>query len=88
MRLYSEMGEILRIEGLSVSYRDRERTVRAVDAVNLSLVSGRTLAIVGESGCGKTTLALSILNLLPLQGSIDGGTRHARRARPADAARG
>jgi oligopeptide/dipeptide ABC transporter ATP-binding protein len=68
------MDEILRIEGLAVSYRDRERVVRAVDAVDLSVRSGHTLAIVGESGCGKTTLALAILGLLPANGSIDGGS--------------
>ncbi len=66
-------GEILRIEGLRVSYRERDRTIRAVDAVDLTLRRGRTLSIVGESGCGKTTIALSILNLLPQAGQIDGG---------------
>jgi oligopeptide/dipeptide ABC transporter ATP-binding protein len=67
------MDEILRLEGLSVSYRERERTVRAVDAVDLAIQRGRTLAIIGESGCGKTTLALAILDLLPPNGSIDAG---------------
>ena len=67
------MDEILRIEGLRVSYRERERTVRAVDGVDLTVRRGRTLAIVGESGCGKTTIALSILNLLPHPGQIDAG---------------
>lgn len=67
------MDEILRLDGLRVSYRDRERVVRAVDAVSLSVRSGHTLAIVGESGCGKTTLALAILGLLPPNGSIDDG---------------
>jgi oligopeptide/dipeptide ABC transporter ATP-binding protein len=66
-------NEILRIEGLSVSYRERERTVQAVDAVDLTLRRGTTLAIVGESGCGKTTLALSLLGLLPHPGRIDSG---------------
>jgi oligopeptide/dipeptide ABC transporter ATP-binding protein len=56
---------ILCIEDLRVSYRERDRTVRAVDGVSLSLRPGSTLAIVGESGCGKTTVALSILKLVP-----------------------
>jgi oligopeptide/dipeptide ABC transporter ATP-binding protein len=65
---------ILRIEDLSVSYRERDRTVRAADGVFLSLRRGSTLAIVGESGCGKTTVALSILRLIPSPpGSIDSG---------------
>ncbi|MCD6056202.1 MAG: peptide transporter ATPase [Gammaproteobacteria bacterium] len=42
--------------------------VKAVDGVNLTLYEGRTLAIVGESGCGKTTLAKGILRLLPISG--------------------
>jgi oligopeptide/dipeptide ABC transporter ATP-binding protein len=67
------MDEILRIEGLRVSYRERDRIVRAVDGVDLALRKGTTLAIVGESGCGKTTIALSILNLLPAAGRIDAG---------------
>ena len=67
------MDDILRIEDLAVSYYERERTVRAVDRVSLALRRGRTLAIVGESGCGKTTLALSILNLLPHPGRVDAG---------------
>ena len=67
------MDEILRIEDLRVSYRERDRTVRAVDGVDLALRRGSTLAIVGESGCGKTTIALSILNLVPRPGHIDTG---------------
>ena len=67
------MDEILRVEGLSVSYRERGRTVQAVDGVDLTLRRGETLSIVGESGCGKTTIALSILNLLPRAGRIDSG---------------
>jgi ABC-type oligopeptide transport system ATPase subunit len=44
--------------------------VRAVDGVNFSIAQGKTLALVGESGCGKTTLGKSLLNLLPSQGSV------------------
>ena len=77
------MDEILRIEDLRVSYRERDRTVRAVDGVDLALRRGTTLAIVGESGCGKTTAALSILNLVPHPGRIESRPRHLRRPRPA-----
>ena len=64
---------ILQIDDLHVAYRERGRTVRAADGVSLTLERGSTLALVGESGCGKTTLGLSILNLLPTGGSIDSG---------------
>ena len=67
------MDEILRVEDLRVQYHERERTVKAVDGVDLALRRGQTLAIVGESGCGKTTIALSILNLVPFPGRIESG---------------
>ncbi len=67
------MDEILRIEDLHVSYRERERTVRAVDGVSLTLRRGATLALVGESGCGKTTVGLAMLNLVPTPGRIESG---------------
>jgi len=67
------MDEILRIEDLRVYYHERERTVRAVDGVDLALRRGETLAIVGESGCGKTTIALSTLGLVPSPGIIESG---------------
>jgi len=67
------MDEILRIEDLRVAYHERDRAVRAVNGVSLSLHRGETLAIVGESGCGKTTAALSILNLISEPGRIESG---------------
>lgn len=45
-------------------------TVRAVDGVSLSLQAGRTLALVGESGCGKTTVGKAILQLQPAKGDV------------------
>src|SRR5438477_4571905 len=69
----NKMEPILRIEDLRVQYRDRDRVVKAVDGVDLTLRRGETLTVVGESGCGKTTLALSILNLLPSSGAITSG---------------
>jgi peptide/nickel transport system ATP-binding protein len=67
------MDDALRIEHLSVTYRDRDRNVRAADDVSLTLRRGATLALVGESGCGKTTVALAALNLIPSSGEIDSG---------------
>jgi oligopeptide/dipeptide ABC transporter ATP-binding protein len=65
--------EILRVEDLRVTYRDRARVIKAVDGVSFTLQEGRTLALVGESGCGKTSVALAILGLMPDAGSIDTG---------------
>jgi peptide/nickel transport system ATP-binding protein len=48
-----------------------------VDGINLSIEPGETLALVGESGCGKSVTALSILRLLPPPGAIDGQIRFA-----------
>lgn len=60
------MGDrLLRIEDLHVKYETDESNVYAVNGVNLELNSGETLGIVGETGAGKTTLALSIMQLLP-----------------------
>ncbi|MFD9905070.1 dipeptide ABC transporter ATP-binding protein [Streptomyces sp. NPDC059063] len=64
---------LLRIEDLSVDIVARERTVHALDGVSLDLAPGEALGIVGESGCGKTMTALSVLGLLPPGGRITGG---------------
>ncbi|NKC15077.1 MAG: ATP-binding cassette domain-containing protein [Gammaproteobacteria bacterium] len=59
-------GPILKLDGLKTYFHTREGTVRAVDGVSLELARGETLCIVGESGCGKSVTALSILGLLPI----------------------
>lgn len=53
------------IRDLTVAYRTSRERVLAVDAVDLDLVQGETLALVGESGCGKTTLGATIAGSLP-----------------------
>ena len=57
--------DILKIEALNLFYSTRKGTVRAVDNVSLSLPKGNTLALVGESGCGKSSLAKAMIRLLP-----------------------
>ncbi len=55
----------LQVENLVMHYQTRRGPVRAVDDVTFDLERGHTLAIVGESGCGKTSTAIAILRLLP-----------------------
>ncbi|MGH7105164.1 MAG: ABC transporter ATP-binding protein [Acetobacteraceae bacterium] len=66
---------LLAVEGLETQFFTADGTVRAVDGVSLSIASGETLGIVGESGCGKSVTALSILRLLPAKGArVTAGT--------------
>ena len=59
------LENILEIEDLVVHYETDEGNVYAVNGISLSLPTGHTLGLVGETGAGKTTTALSILNLVP-----------------------
>ncbi|HVN71106.1 MAG TPA: ABC transporter ATP-binding protein [Desulfomonilia bacterium] len=70
-----QRANLLEIVDLHTSFFIHEGVVKAVNGVNLSLKAGHTLGIVGESGCGKTVLALSILRLVPdPPGKITRGT--------------
>lgn len=61
---------LLTVENLSVRYAAPDGEVSAVDDVSFDLARGELLGVAGESGCGKTTLALSLLRLLPANGRV------------------
>jgi len=64
---------VLEVKNLVVRYFTRMGDVKAVNDVSFSLKRGETLGLVGESGCGKTTLGLSLMRLLPRNGRIERG---------------
>ncbi|MCC6034275.1 MAG: ABC transporter ATP-binding protein [Desulfurococcaceae archaeon] len=69
------MSEVLRVENLRMYYRTMSGLVRAVEDVNFRLREGETIALIGESGCGKTSLARAVIRFLPrnvaeLSGSV------------------
>ena len=66
------MDTVLELENVSVHFDTPDGTVQAVRDVSLSLKSGETLAIVGESGCGKSVLCKSVMKLLPGNARISG----------------
>ena len=65
---------LLDIRGLSVAYPGRHGEVLAVDGVDFHIEAGEFVGLAGESGCGKTTMAMAIPNLLPQYAGISAGT--------------
>jgi oligopeptide/dipeptide ABC transporter ATP-binding protein len=64
---------LLRVEGLRTSFPSEAGRATVVDGVDFSVAEGEVLALVGESGCGKSVTALSIMRLVPRPGRIDAG---------------
>ncbi|MEM2730205.1 MAG: ABC transporter ATP-binding protein [Candidatus Korarchaeum sp.] len=67
------MNPLLSIRNLKTYFFTSRGTVRAVDDVSLDVFEGEVLAVVGETGCGKSTLGLSVMRLVPYPGRIIGG---------------
>jgi oligopeptide/dipeptide ABC transporter ATP-binding protein len=75
--LATPSGEtLLQVRDLRTAFHTRRGTALAVDGVSLDVRRGETLCLVGESGCGKSVTALSILRLVSPPGQIDGGSIH------------
>ncbi|MBV8719223.1 MAG: ABC transporter ATP-binding protein [Chloroflexi bacterium] len=74
------MTALLRIDNLATYFETPDGTVRAVDGVSFEIAPGETLGLVGESGCGKSVTAHSILRLLPPHARLmNGGVEFQRR---------
>ena len=69
------MDDLLEVENLQVRLFDRTGPVLAVRGVSLSVRRGEVVALVGESGCGKSVTALSLLRLLPGNAQVSGSIR-------------
>lgn len=69
------MSTVLQVENLRISFPDQDRyRFYPVDGVSFTLERGRTLALVGESGCGKSLTSLALLRLVPAPGRIEPGS--------------
>lgn len=64
---------LLAIDNLDITFTSGKRQTRAAEGVCLTVNPGETVCLVGESGCGKSVTALSVLGLLPRQGRVTGG---------------
>lgn len=65
--------DLLEIEDLRVRFYTYEGVVKAIEGIQINLQQGETLGIVGETGCGKSVTALSVLSLVPPPGKIEDG---------------
>jgi len=70
----SQVSPLLQVSNLRTSFFTDKGEVKAVDDVSFSIQGGQTLALVGESGCGKSVAALSIMRLISSPGRVIGGT--------------
>ena len=66
---------LLKVENLKTWFDTEQGTIRAVDGVDFRIGPGKTFALLGESGCGKSITALSLLQLVPAPAASDPGER-------------
>lgn len=68
------MSTLLEVKNLKTHFKKNKRVVRAVDGIDFEIKKGETVALVGESGCGKSMTSLSIMGLVPSpEGKIEDG---------------
>lgn len=67
------MEPILKVEDLRMHYHTSKGAVKAIDGITFNLMPGETLGLVGESGCGKTSMGCSILRMPSPPGRYEGG---------------
>ncbi len=65
---------LLAVKNLSIGYQTKDGMVKAVDNISFEIEKGRPTGFVGESGCGKTTIGMTLMGLLPENGRILGGS--------------
>src|SRR4030095_3650129 len=70
------MSELLSVSELSVEVSTDRGVAQLLDRTSLAIGHGEVVGLVGESGCGKTTLARTVLGVLPAGGRIRGGALH------------
>jgi peptide/nickel transport system ATP-binding protein len=68
-----ESANVIEIDNLHISYETRKGDVEAIQGVSFNVKPGQTVGLVGESGCGKSTIAFGIVNFLGPNGKIVGG---------------
>ncbi len=68
------MKKVLEVKNLKTHFNTDKGVVKAVDGVTFDLIEGKTLGVVGESGCGKSITAMSVMRLIDRNGSIVDGT--------------
>lgn len=71
---FDDDAPVLEVEDLVIEYRTSDGPLRAADGLTFTIEEGEAMGLVGESGCGKSTVAKSILRLLPRNGAITSGS--------------
>ena len=67
------MKNILSVNDITVAFNNADGEITALDKVSLDIKQGEIVAVVGESGCGKTVLCKTILRILCSRGTVKGG---------------
>jgi len=70
------MASILQVDKLRIGYQTAKGEARAVDGVSFDLEAGEFLGLVGESGCGKSTIAKAVLGILPANARVSGSMKY------------